>query len=415
MPRLENGLLVLAKGYAWLPDKRRTTGRRTISTRLGGMPAVGIEGPDAARFLYDENHVRRSGAIPEPVQGTLFGKGAVHTLDGEAHRVRKAMFVALLMREDGIASLVQRATSAWDDAAEVWAGQPEIVLFDAAAEVIAGAVCRWAGVPVTDDEVPGVARDLVALVDGFATGGPRHFRARRARKRREGWLAALVEGVRDGTVTVDAGSAVDVVAQHRDADGEQLEPRVAAVELLNIIRPTTAVAWFLAFSGHALIRWPENRKRLADGDAANALAFAHEVRRFYPFAPFIGGRAPREIEWDGETIPKNAMVLLDLYGQNHDADLWGDPYAFRPERFLASERQGRDIGEFELVAQGGGDPRTGHRCPGEQITIALLAALAVRLARLDVDVPDQDLSISLRRIPARPASGVVLTVRGGPS
>jgi fatty-acid peroxygenase len=257
------------------------------------------------------------------------------------------------------------------------------VLFDEGGRVIAGAVCRWAGVPVTDEEVPAVARDLLSMVDGFATGGPRHWRARRARGRREAWLA-----------------------RHRDAQGDRLDPRVAAVELLNIIRPTTAVAWFVAFSGHALTRWPQYRKQLADGDAAFAEAFAHEVRRFYPFAPFIGGRAPRDVDWDGERIPKNSMVLLDLYGQNHDADLWGDPYTFRPERFL-----GREIGAFELVPQGGGDPRTGHRCPGEQIVVSLLSALAVRLTRLEYDVPEQDLSISLRRIPARPASGVVLTVR----
>jgi fatty-acid peroxygenase len=202
-----------------------------------------------------------------------------------------------------------------------------------------------------------------------------------------------------------------VVAAHRDAGGEQLDSRVAAVELLNIVRPTTAVAWFVAFSGHALIRWPEHRARLAAGDAAYAEAFAHEVRRFYPFAPFIGGRAPREVEWDGVRIPENSVVLLDLYGQNHDPDLWGDPYTFRPERFLADGRV-RDIGEFELVPQGGGDPRTNHRCPGEQLTIGLLSALAVRLARLEFDVPDQDLTIALHRIPAKPAGGVVLQVRG---
>src|SRR3954463_11580526 len=213
MPRLENGLLVFTKGYAWLPDKRRSLGRRTVTTRLGGMPAVGLEGPDAARFVYDEDHVLRSHALPEPVQATLFGKGAVHSLDGEAHRVRKAMFVALLMREDGIASLVQRIASAWDDAAAEWATRPEIVLFDAAAEVIAGAVTRWAGVPLTDDEVPSLARDLVALVDGFATAGPRHFRARRVRTRREAWLAGLVEDVRNSTRAVAAGSAVEVVAR----------------------------------------------------------------------------------------------------------------------------------------------------------------------------------------------------------
>ncbi|WP_347057435.1 cytochrome P450 [Blastococcus sp. HT6-30] len=408
MPRLENGLKLLAKGYAWLPDERRRAGNRTVATRLGGMPAYGIQGPDAARFLYDEDHVRRSHAIPEPVQGTLFGKGAVHNLDGEMHRVRKAMFVALLMREDGIASLVKQATAAWEDAARAWSHRPRIVVLDEASRVIAGSVTRWAGIPVRDDEVAGLARDLVAMVDGFATGGPRHVRARRARGRREKWLAQLVCDVRSGQAVVAEGSAVDVVSRHRDADGTQLPPHVAAVELLNVIRPTTAVAWFLAFSGHALVRWPEHRERLASGDPAFAEAWAHEVRRFYPFAPFIGGRAPHEVEFDGLTIPANAMVLLDLYGQNHDPELWGDPYAFRPERFL-----GRDIGAFELVPQGGGDPRTGHRCPGEQITVALLAALAGKLARLDYEVPEQDLTIALHRIPARPASGVVLTVRGG--
>ena len=95
-----------------MPDARRARGRRTVATRLGGLPVLGIEGPDAARFLYDEDHVRRSHAIPEPVQGTLFGKGAVHTLDGEAHRTRKAMFVSLLMDDDRIAALVDCATAA---------------------------------------------------------------------------------------------------------------------------------------------------------------------------------------------------------------------------------------------------------------------------------------------------------------
>ena len=406
-PRLENGLQLLTRGYGWLPDKRRALGRRTVPTRLGALKVLGIEGPDAARFLYDENHVRRAHAIPEPVQATLFGKGAVHTLDGEAHRVRKSMFVALLMREEGIGALAQGVTAAWDAAVGEWTRRPRIVLFDEAGKVLAGAVCRWAGVPVTEVEVPSVARALLAMVDGFATAGPRHFRARRARGRREAWLARLVDDVRRGDTKVPAGSAVDVVAGHRDADGELLDPHVAAVELLNVLRPTTAVAWFVAFSGHALIRWPQHRQRLAAGDAAFAEAWAHEVRRFYPFAPFIGGRAPREVEWDGERIPTNSMVLLDLYGQNHDADLWGDPYAFRPERFL-----GRDIGEFELVPQGAGDPRTGHRCPGEQLTITLLSALGVRLARLEFEVPEQDLSIPLRRIPARPADGVVLRVHG---
>jgi fatty-acid peroxygenase len=407
MPRLDDTVQLLLKGYGWLPDRRRATGRRTVPARLLGLPAVGLEGPDGARWFYDEDHVRRAGALPEPVQATLFGKGAVHGLDGEEHRARKAMFVSLLMNDEGIAALVEHVTAAWDEAVKAWTRQRQIVLFDEAGRLLARAVTRWAGVPVTDDEVPSLAGDLTAMVDGFATGGPRHWRARRARGRREGWLAQVVEEVRRGARTAPAGSALAAVAEHRDSKGERLDPRVAAVELLNVIRPTTAICWFLAFSAHAMIRWPQVRERLRGGDPVYAEAFAHEVRRFYPFAPFVGGKAPREVEWDGRRIPQGAMVLLDLYGHNHDPEVWGDPYAFRPERFV-----GRDIGAFELVPQGAGDPRTNHRCPGEQIVVAVLAALAPRLARLDFDVPEQDLTISLRRIPALPASRVVLRVHG---
>ena len=416
-PRFDQSVPMLAKGYAWLPDRRRAAGRDTVHTRLLGVrQTLGVVGPAGARFVYDEDHVRRSGALPEPVVSTLFGHGAVHTLDGEAHRVRKAMFVQLLMGP-GIGDLVDRVTAGWDAAAQRWAAERQVVLFDEASRVLTRAVCDWAAVPLTEEEVPALARDLTTLVDGFATGAPRHWRARRVRQRREAWLAGIVEDVRAGRRSAPAGSVLEVVSTHRDSEGELLEPRVAAVEVLNVVRPTVAVCWFVAFAAHALHRWPDNRDRLRSGEEAFATAFAHEVRRYYPFAPFIGGRAPRQVEWDGETVPAGSMVLLDLFGQDHDPELFPEPYAFRPERFLdgtGSAAAVRHIGPWELVPQGAGDPRTGHRCPGEDVTVALLSALAVRLARLGYTLPEQDLSISLSRIPARPASRVVLTdVRPG--
>jgi fatty-acid peroxygenase len=403
-PFLDDTVGLALQGYAWLPGLRRRAGTAAaVHTRVMGQRAVAVRGPEAVRFFYDESHVRRHTAIPEPVQGTLFGHAAIHTLDGDKHRNRKAMFLSLLKDRHRVADLTNRTSSAWDHAVAQWDHRSPVVLFDEASRVITRAVCDWAGVPLAPGQVAATAADLTALVDGFATAGPRHWRARLARGRRERWLGALIRQVRSGAATASPGSVLDVIANHRDTDGQLLETKRAAVELLNIIRPTVAVSWFVAFTAHALHRWPEQRSRLRDGGLPYAVAFAHEVRRFYPFAPFVGGRAVRDLTWRDEHIAAGSLVLLDIFGQDHDPALWPDPYRFDPQRFLDRE-PGRD----ELIPQGGGDPSTNHRCPGEDVTVALLATFATRLAGLDYTVPEQDLTISLRRIPALPRSRFVL-------
>ncbi|MFC0527457.1 cytochrome P450 [Phytohabitans kaempferiae] len=389
------------EGYGWLPNRRRRADGAPARVGVPGQRVVALCGPGAARFFYEERGIHRHGAIPGPVMDTLFGRGGVHSLDGVDHRLRKAMFLKVL-NGDGAGLLERHAAEAWDAAAETWATRDRIVLFDEASRVLARTVAPWAGVRVAESEVDGLAADLVSMVDGFGSLGPRHWRARRARARRERWLTDLVTRAR-GPGVAPAGTALAAVAEHEDADGTVLDARVAAVELLNVLRPTVAVCWFVAFTAHALHRWPGHRDRLRDADPAYAEAFAHEVRRFYPFAPFVGGRAVRDLEWDGYRIPEGSLVLLDLYGQNHHPLLWPDPYGFAPGRFLE-----RRVGPYELVPQGGGDPTTGHRCPGETLTVALLRTLLPRLARLEYDVPPQDLAIPLRRVPTRPASGVVL-------
>ncbi|MFM9369998.1 cytochrome P450 [Streptomyces sp. Da 82-17] len=409
-------LALLSQGYAWLPDLTRRKGPGPVRTRLLGKPAIALRGPEAVRFFYDEDHVRRRAALPEPVLSTLFGKGAVHTLDGEEHRTRKELFVGMLKERAAVQDLTEHVSVEWERALGEWRARTQVRLFDEVALLLTRAVCTWAGAPLADQperDVRELARDLVAMVDGFATAGPRHWRARRARSRQEERLAALVDEVRRRALAepdeadAAAGSAhqvVRAVAAHRDADGTPLDPRTAAVEILNVIRPTVAIAWYAVFGAHALHRHPELRERLGADRDGYARSFAHEVRRFYPFAPFVAGLAPRTLEYQGERIPEGAMVLLDLYGQNHDPQLWESPYEFEPERFT-----GREPARDELVPQGGGEAAAGHRCPGEDITVAVLATLLPCLARLDHDVPPQDLRIPLRRMPTLPRSGFVLT------
>lgn len=85
----------------------------------------------------------------------------------------------------------------------------------------------------------------------------------------------------------------------------------------------------------------------------------------------------------------------------HDADLWPEPYRFNPARFLD-----RSMASDELIPQGGGDTASGHRCPGEDIPLALLTVLSRRLAGMAYSVPVQDLSIRLHRAPVHVAPHV---------
>ncbi|MFJ9811156.1 cytochrome P450 [Streptomyces sp. NPDC101158] len=406
MGPLRDGTIgVWAHGYAWLPDRLRTTDGTTYRTRLLGKPVTALHGPEAVRFFYDERNVVRKEALPGPVLDTLFGRGAVHTLDGEAHRARKALFLALLKDEKGLADLGAEVRRRWREAVEGRTGE-RVVLFDESAKALALAVCHWAGLPLSGPEAQRLAHDCTAMVDGFAAPGPRHVRARHARARQEKAMADLIEALRETPrpSARDEVTALEAVARHQGTDGSLLDPHTAAVELLNIVRPTIAIAWFATFAAHALHRWPHHRDLLrSDGGGVHARAFAHEVRRFYPFAPFVGGLAARDLMWRGERIPEHTMVLLDLYGQNHDPALWKNPYRFDPHRFTGAGRFPE-----HLIPQGGGDPGRGHRCPGEDITVMVLATLATELARLDYGVPDQDLTIPLSRIPTLPRSGFEL-------
>ena len=106
---------------------------------------------------------------------------------------------------------------------------------------------------------------------------------------------------------------------------------------------------------------------------------------------------------DFELSLRGFLPNLDLEPLR-DERSWPEPGEFRPERFV-----GWHGDRFSLIPQGGGDTDTGHRCPGEQLTIELMTtAVRVLTRRITYDVPVQDLGVSLARIPGLPASRFVI-------
>jgi len=376
-----------------------------FSTRILGKEAVCIHGREAAALFYDPTRFERQGALPRRVVTSLFGKRAIHTLDDEPHRRRKAAFLSL-MGPASLDALIGHTWRAWQHEVRSWPARDSVVLFEAAQRVLTAAVCTWAGVPVSETELAGRARDLAHMVDAFGGVGPRLWRGKLARIRTERWIGGVIDDARRGAIATVPGSALHVMAHA----GGPRDAHTAAVELINVLRPTVAIAWYVAFAALALHERPEVAARLAREPAtAGAGAYTdqvmQEIRRLYPFTPYLGARVRSRFTWRGHTFEPGTLVLLDVYGTDHDPRIWDEPDEFRPERFAHWTGD-----PYTLIPQGGGDRATGHRCPGEWITMHEVA-LALHLLTRGVDyelAPEQDLGFDLNRMPTVPRSGVVL-------
>jgi fatty-acid peroxygenase len=393
---------LLRRGYPWASELRR--GTTAVPTRFLGRRTAVVGGPDGVRRFYDPR-LRRRAALPLPIKLVLFGPGTIHGLDDAEHHLRKALFLNVITAQT-VAVLGERAAGEWRSAIERWQGRERVVLFDEAVQVLAASVLPWAGVPVRAAELPRRAAQLATVLDGFAAPGPAYVRAVRARLQVGRWARDLIRRTRRGALHPPQGSALHAAAQARDGKNRLLREPVAATTLLNVVRPTVAVAWFVAFAGRALHEHPEWRTRIATGDRAALSAFVHEVRRLYPFVPVLAARARNRQDVLGVSVPRGGLVVLDVYGTDHDPATWPQPDRFDPTRFLDAT-----FDPDGLVPQGGGDVVTGHRCPGEGVTLTMLEVAVQALACTPPTVPTQDLSYDLSRVPTRPRSGVVLQDR----
>lgn len=396
----DNTLAMWRDPYRYISSTCRRLESDIFRTRLLLQPAICMTGREAAELFYQQDQLVRHGAMPTRILKTLFGQGGVQGLDGEAHRHRKQMFLSL-MTQERIAELARITREQWHADARRWTSNgSDILLYEAAQSVFCRSVCNWAGVPLEEADADRRTDELTALFDLAGSVGPRHWRARRARKRANAWICEVVQRVRAGDLTPPEESAAHVIARHRDLDGQLLDPQTAAVELLNVLRPTVAISVYVVFTALALHDFPDFRSIPSSDETEADERFVQEVRRFYPFFPAVAALVKKDFEWQGYRFPQETRVLLDLYGTNHDPRVWDRPETFHPDRF-----QNWSSSAFDFIPQGGGDHLSNHRCAGEWVTIELMkVSLEFLRETIDYDVPKQDLQIDYSRMPALPES-----------
>ncbi|WP_102275528.1 cytochrome P450 [Cytobacillus massiliigabonensis] len=400
---IDHTLSLMREGYLYILNRRRSFHSDIFETRLFGKKVICMGGNEAAEIFYDTEKFKRKNAAPNRAVQTLFGKNGVQSLDDKEHKLRKEMFMSIMSPEE-LEKLIIITKEQWQFAVDKWRQMDEVILYDEVQEILCRTACQWAGVPLPEEEVTRLSEDLGAMFESAAKVGPNHWKGRNARNQVEKWVEELVNNVRAGNVQPPKNSAFDQFVRHRNLDGHLLDTETVAVEIINILRPIVAIAIYINFLTLALHYYPEERNKLKSDHTNYAELFIQEVRRFYPFFPFVSALVKKDFMWKDYTFEKDTLTLLDLYGTNHDPNIWDNPERFNPERFANKVEN-----LYDFIPQGGGDYFMGHRCAGEWLTIEVMkVSLDYLVNKMEFELPKQDLSYSMVSMPSIPQSRIVI-------
>lgn len=202
---------------------------------------------------------------------------------------------------------------------------------------------------------------------------------------------------------------LSLLLEARHDDGSPMSDQEIRDELMTLLvagHETTAsmLAW-------AFVRLPHHPEVVArlieelDGGGDEYLtATVHETLRDRPVLPTSGPRLVKKpIEVGGWSYPTDVVLIPNAYLIHHDPEIYDDPYAFRPERFLDESP-----GTYTWLPFGGGR----RRCVGASFAmVELKIVMGTILETLEVR-PDGHPELAARRnITVRPARGTRVVLR----
>jgi cytochrome P450 len=401
-PRIVQAWLWLKKPTWFLDHCWRTYGD-VFTMRLPlGNDLVHIADPGLVKAVFGGNtDVLRAGEANGAVLEPLLGPNSVLVLDGPEHlRQRKLMLPAFhgdrMRAWDTTIRDITRAEIARWPVGKPFALRPSMqsITLDVIVRVVFGVE----GAARRDDlrrrivTVTRIGRNPFLL---FATRdrklGP-HAPWARFIRARDDLDAALGEQIRDRRRAPDLEQRSDVLSQlllARDDEGLAMtddEVRDELVTLLFAGHETTATS--LAWAFDLLLHHPQALGRLVaeldDGGSEYLDAMIRETLRVRPVIAIVDRHVREATPIGGQVIPAGAVVCPNVYLVQRREDLYPDPAAFRPERFV-----GRPPPAFGWFPFGGGI----RRCLGASFATF----------EMQVVLPEVLRAVTLRPASRRPA------------
>ncbi len=396
----------LLRPIAFMESCRRRYGDAFGVQFLGfERPMVMLSDPEAIRALYTAHE---HGLPPGRSIALLpvMGPGSVLLLEGKEHIARRKLmlppFHGERMRayETTVREVTEREIDSWSSLGErPFALHPRMQAITL--EVILKAVFG-----VTDPERDARLHERLPSLLGETASPILQFRVLLSRRLRRGDPLA---GLRELIVEIDELLLAEIAERRADPnsdpthperedilsllvaarfeDGSEMSDREVRDQLITLLlagHETTATA--LAWTFDLLLRNPATLARLtAEVDAGEGDSYLRAVisesLRLRPVVPLAGRRLASELSVDGLSLPAGTDVTPAIWLTHTRADLYPEPYAFRPERFLEDSPT-----TYGWVPFGGGI----RRCLG-----AAFAEMEMRIV----------LEAVLRRCTLSPASG----------
>jgi cytochrome P450 len=367
-PRLPKTLQTLGwwtRTVPFLEQCRARYGKRFTMRLLQSPPFVHLADPDEVRELFtappEVLHPGEGAKVLEPV----IGANSVILLDEGAHLSQRKLMLPAFHGEkmQRLSGLMQEVT---EDEVARWPRSEPMALHPRLQALTLEIILR-AVFGLEDGERLDALRDRLTGILKFGDNPSsllpmlqrgrtwREFERRRAEA--DALIYETIEERRSGGDDGDDVMAMLLEARHED--GSPMSPVELRDELMTLLvagHETTASE--LAWAFERLARTPAVTARLVEEldsgeDDAYLTATVQETLRHRPVLLNAAPRLTMEpVEIGGWRYPEGICLLPDAYLIHHDPEIYPEPYAFKPERFLEE-----GPGTYTWIPFGGGRRR----------------------------------------------------------
>lgn len=403
---------------------------RVVRFRLGGVDCYLINSPEGIeQVLTNPDYTRDTPAFH--LLKRALGEGLI-TADGADHRRRRRMLQPAFHK---------KAMQQWGDviglaAADMLAGWQLEQEIDVGRSMIDLTFRILGRILFSQDLQRSDLQEAFAAIEAYVNQSriispppfvptPLNRRFRRARATLDRIITRFIEEHRRRPQDFE-GDVLSFLLQSKDAAERGLSPGEVLWEINELLpagHETSASS--LMWVWYLLAQHPEVEAHLHAevgavlGDRPPSLddlprlpyvkMILQETLRLYPPIFTVSRRASRAAEVCGYHIPQRALLFLSPWVTQRHPAYWGEPEAFRPERFASQDDTSWHRGAYFPFGSGV------HRCLGEHLALIegqlIIAAIAQRY-RLGM-VPGHIVKPGL--FPAlRPRYGLLMTLQAWP-